>query len=90
VTSPAKKNFYSRCIFSIPTAERSEGNEMEPALGEMFNSVSKLLNVLSSLSERVTVDENFTTAQMLTDSGSPVGDSSNQTEKKYVRSFTSS
>jgi hypothetical protein len=45
-----------------------EENKMEPTLGEMFNHVSKLLNVSHSLNEYVTVDENVTTAQMLMDS----------------------
>jgi hypothetical protein len=41
---------------------------MEPALGEVFSSVSELLTVSSALNEHVTVDDHSTTAQVLTGS----------------------
>jgi hypothetical protein len=52
---------------STPKVEPSEGNEIQPALGEMFTRVSELLNLSSSLNEHVTLDWNVTTAQLLAD-----------------------
>jgi hypothetical protein len=52
-----KNSFMHAGFCSTPMAEPSEENEMEPTLGEIFNRVSKLLNILSSLNEYVTVDK---------------------------------
>jgi hypothetical protein len=62
VTSATIKSVLYALDFVLPpTAERCEENEIEPALGEVFSGVSKLLNVSSDLNEHVS------TAQLLTD-----------------------
>ena len=68
VTPTTIQNCFAHARFILNSeTEQPEENEIDPTLSEMFNRVSSVLNVSISLNEYVTVDENVTTAPVLTD-----------------------